>query len=155
MRVISIRCAVQLLREDGWGLIRAVAVVAAVRLVLWWLPFRTVYVHLQNRKRNFTRRPDSYLENVPVQRVIRRVQRASRVVPGATCLVQGLAAEKLLAQAGHIAVLRIGVARADAAGEKQLSAHAWIEYNGEVVLGGAGYNRFTPLPPLEKGGGNY
>jgi hypothetical protein len=63
--------------------------------------------------------------------------------------VQGLAAEQLLAQTGHTATLCIGVARSNGAGEKRLSAHAWIEHNGEVVLGGEGYDRFTPLPPLE------
>ena len=53
-------------------------------------------------------------------------------LPGAgTCLANALAAEAMLASYGHGPELRIGVTKDDGA----LSAHAWVERDGEVVIG--------------------
>jgi hypothetical protein len=144
---VSLGHAVRLWREDGLGIIHTAGIMAAVRVALWCLPFRIVYAHLQKRKWRFIKQCKPSHTNVSVRHIIQRIQRASRIVPRATCLVQGLAAEQFLARAGYVATLRIGVARA--AG-KQLLAHAWVEYNGEVVLGATGYDQFTALPPLER-----
>jgi hypothetical protein len=57
---------------------------------------------------------------------------ASRFVPRPTCLVQALAAHRLLARHGHASALCIGVAKSDAAG---FAAHAWIECGGAVLVG--------------------
>ena len=70
---------------------------------------------------------------------------ASRFVPGSTCLVQALAAHDLCRRFGYHPRLRLG-ARLDAAG--QLEAHAWLELEDDVVVGGledlAGYSVFRP-----------
>ncbi len=55
----------------------------------------------------------------------------SAYVPKATCLVQALAAQVLLTKHGHTADLQIGVSQA-----KGFEAHAWLEFEGRVVLGG-------------------
>lgn len=55
----------------------------------------------------------------------------STYVPKATCLVQALAAQLLLTRHGHMADLQIGVSQA-----KGFEAHAWLEFEGRVVLGG-------------------
>jgi hypothetical protein len=83
------------------------------------------------------------------EQVVRAVARASRFVPGATCLTQAIATRRLLARRGIRSALRIGVAR-DAAGGA-VRAHAGGERNGEVVIGGDGdagtsLGEFTPLP---------
>lgn len=70
------------------------------------------------------------------------VHRVSRAVPGATCLTQALAAQLLLSRRGYPSRLRIGVAHAPGDG---LRAHAWLESDGLVVLGGSGFEAFTPL----------
>jgi hypothetical protein len=57
---------------------------------------------------------------------------ASRFVPRPTCLVRALAAHRLLAAHGHDSDLRIGVAKAGAAG---FAAHAWVECGGAVLVG--------------------
>lgn len=62
----------------------------------------------------------------------RAVERAATVVPGATCLVQALAAEWLLRREGWDPTVRIGVARHG----NGVAAHAWVECGGEIVLGG-------------------
>lgn len=70
------------------------------------------------------------------------VRSASRVVPGATCLTQALAAKLVLSRRGYASRLRIGVARGPA---RQLRAHAWLEANGFVVVGDSRIEEFTPL----------
>ncbi len=69
---------------------------------------------------------------------------ASRYVPAATCLTQSLATKVLLSRQGHQASVRIGVARSEAG---QFQAHAWVESNGRVVIGGpeSHLKRYTPL----------
>lgn len=74
------------------------------------------------------------------------VERASRYLPGATCLVRALAARELLARSGLCAELRIGVAHDE---RGRFEAHAWLEYEGGVVLGSPDdATRFAPLPLL-------
>jgi hypothetical protein len=71
-------------------------------------------------------------------------------MPGAkTCLNQALAAQMLLAQRGYPALLHIGVAKGK---EGQFQAHAWVESEGKVVIGGSGPECFTPLAVLEETG---
>lgn len=71
---------------------------------------------------------------------------ASPYVPSATCLTQALTLRALLARAGIPSALAIGVARGDASG---IAAHAWLEVDGEVVIGEGGMERYTRL---ENGG---
>jgi hypothetical protein len=50
---------------------------------------------------------------------------------GATCLTQAVAAQWLMARLGLAGVLHIGVSHG-----KPFAAHAWLESNGRVILGG-------------------
>jgi len=59
------------------------------------------------------------------------VAAAARRIPGATCLVQALALQRLLAQSGHRSQLRIGVDKAGA----EFDAHAWLMLEGEPWFG--------------------
>jgi hypothetical protein len=77
--------------------------------------------------------------------VARAVKCASRRVPGSTCLAQALAGWAMLTRRHEGAVVRLGVNR-DAAGG--LLAHAWLECNGEKVLGGRVASAFVPFPPI-------
>ena len=72
------------------------------------------------------------------------VSAVSRIVPGATCLAQALAAEYLLVGAGCPAVLHIGARNDEASG---FEAHAWVVSDGEIIVGDVGVDRFTPLEP--------
>ena len=58
----------------------------------------------------------------------------ARRMPWATCLIQAIAAQNVLAEHGHASILKIGVS-ADATGE--FAAHAWLEQDGRVLIGGA------------------
>lgn len=65
------------------------------------------------------------------------VRHAARLVPRATCLTQALAAQIMLARRGVPSVLQIGVDRAaDSTGSARFEAHAWLEVDGLVLVGG-------------------
>jgi hypothetical protein len=52
----------------------------------------------------------------------------------------------LLAREGIYSDLAIGVARGDKSG---IAAHAWLEIDGTVIIGGEECDRFTRLQMLE------
>jgi hypothetical protein len=119
--------------------------VAGVRLGLWVAPCPVVR-RLAHRwgRRTSHRSPHG---QAPPEALVRAVRRVGRLVPRASCLTQALAAEVLLGRAGHTPRLRIGLRREDSGA---LSAHAWVENGGDVVLGDREVECFTPLPALER-----
>jgi hypothetical protein len=127
---------------DRHLLVKGMLWVWIVRIVLWLLPFRLVRQLLAGFADEFgasqTRGP------IFLDRVVWAVTVASRYTPAATCLTQALATKVLLSRNGYHAVVRIGVARSEA-GEFQ--AHAWVESDGSVVIGGSesSLKRYTAL----------
>lgn len=77
------------------------------------------------------------------------VMTSSRYVPAATCLTQAFATQVLLSRRGLPARLRIGVVKGK---DGRLQAHAWVESNGVVVIGGSGpdVERYKPLLALDE-----
>lgn len=63
----------------------------------------------------------------------RAIKRASRFIPKATCLTQALALKWLIARSGKDSVIRIGVMPDESS---NIKAHAWVMYQGQVILGG-------------------
>jgi len=117
---------------------------SVIRLGLWLLPFQTLLRLLAAMTRRTAVLPQA--DPATIDRVAWAVEVVSRYVPMATCLTQALTMQVLLDQLGHTASLRIGVARS-AAG--QFMAHAWVECEGKIVMGGwEDLSRYTPLPPL-------
>lgn len=66
---------------------------------------------------------------------------------GGTCLMNALAAQALLTRYGYPVTLRIGASLKDGG----FAAHAWVERNGEVLIGGpaAMVQEYTPFPQLD------
>jgi hypothetical protein len=64
-----------------------------------------------------------------------------------TCLVNAIAAEALFRRYGLPAVLCVGATRS----EGQFQAHAWLEANNSVVVGGPSdmVERFTRFPQID------
>lgn len=111
--------------------------VAVVRVALSLLPLRLVRRLVDAAA---TRRP--WLPLDAPTHTAHRVTRVARGVPGATCLTQALAARLLLAWHGHPhAVVRFGVRRVEAG----VTAHAWVEYRGTVIVGGPDVSAYVPL----------
>lgn len=118
------------------GLASAVLLVGTMRLALTLSPFR----HVARASERLARGP-AWLPRQDAARVGQRVVRVARWVPGASCLTQALAARVLLAWHGHASTVRYGVR----AGTTALAAHAWVEHDGLVVVGGPDVTGFVPL----------
>ena len=121
----------------------AALLMAAIKLGLTLLPYRKLCGLVDRLGRTAPR-----LGNSPAaspERIAWVVARASCFVPGATCLTQALVAKVLLERCGHPTLIRVGIARTDEA----LIAHAWVENDGRVVVGGSDLMRYTPLLGLE------
>lgn len=120
---------------------RAVALVAAVRIALWTLPFRWVRL-VAGRKRAVS--PE--LAMLHVEHLAWAVQAAARRIPGASCLTQALSLQYLMTLAGQDAEVHIGVAKDAARG---FEAHAWVEHDGAILLGDDGdLGRYAPMLAL-------
>jgi Transglutaminase-like superfamily len=125
-------------------LIRAALLLWATRLGLWLLPFQTLRRLLARLAPGPTRVPGT--DGLSRERVVWAVETAARHMPLAnTCLTQALAAQVLLARRGYPALLRIGVVKGD---KDNLQAHAWVESEGEVVIGGYELERYAHLATL-------
>jgi hypothetical protein len=122
--------------------LRALILVAAIRVSLWVLPFRLTRMWVGRMSK--TAGPKRDLDRLNIQRLAWAVEAAGRRIPGATCLTQGMAMQVLLGRLGQHSELHLGVARKLGG---QLEAHAWVETQGLVVMGGAveGFHRFARL----------
>ncbi|MBG0792652.1 lasso peptide biosynthesis B2 protein [Methylocystis sp. H62] len=86
---------------------------------------------------------------VPIAKLIWATQIARQVTPNPTCLVRALAASRLLAKYGYKSTLHIGVRRGDSGFE----AHAWLEHDGNAIIGSVEAPGFTRLCSWEIGRG--
>jgi hypothetical protein len=127
---------------DAPLLLQALTYCVAVRIALWTVPSPRLLRYVR-------RRVDGAAEGARRSktdgfRIAWAARAAGRRVPRATCLVQALSAQLLLARHGYGSELRVGVKRDN--GEFQ--AHAWVEFRGSIVVGADGHSSFTPLPDL-------
>jgi hypothetical protein len=123
--------------------VRAVLTLAVVRVALLLLPLRTA-LRMTGRVRAAGA---AGVDGPTVRDIAQAVRRASRAIPGAACLPQALAGDILMARAGHDVEMRIGVGRHP---ERGFEAHAWLEHDGEVVLGELpDLARYSPMPSLQ------
>jgi hypothetical protein len=129
--------------------LRAFLLVCLVRLGLWILPFSVMRKFLVN---SACSEPASAIEPGGfIDRVVWAVGVASDYVPAATCLTQAFVTRFLLVEQGCDAVVRIGVARSKTG---RFQAHAWVESNGRVIIGGSetSLSHFTELRTSSGGG---
>ncbi len=135
-------------RAERLLLVNALLLLWAFRLGLWVLRFRSVRRLLAFMCQGRYGRDSAH--QLPPDRIAWAVHVVGRNVPGTkNCLVQAMATEALLARRGHPSRLRIGVARGR---RGQLEAHAWVEGEGRILIGGVGADQFTPLPAFESEG---
>ena len=125
-------------RSDKRLLLHCLWVVIAVRIGLIFLPYQAVIGVLRERLCGGSNGPEH---------IAWAIAKAARLVPRASCLTQGLAAQMLLARAGHQSHLRIGVS---SGGEGGFIAHAWLMSGERILLGGpsrdlAHYTTLTDL----------
>ncbi len=134
--------------SDKWLLLQAAAGILIVRIGLWVLPFRTMVRLFQRHQEE-----EGTLTVEQLKRQRRIVWAVSavghRVLRKRPCLTEAFVAQHMLRVAGIPTRLRIGVQKDDRTG---FAAHAWLEREGYVVIGGADSpTRFVPLPPISLG----
>ncbi|MBC8145383.1 MAG: lasso peptide biosynthesis B2 protein [bacterium] len=117
----------------------AAFIVTAVRVALTVVPYTAL-----RRMRGFVLRVASWLSKPSrdPQELAAAVRIASRHVPNATCLTQALALHFMMARRGIASRVTVGVAQRNG----RLAAHAWIDQDGVVLIGGD----VTPYHPLRR-----
>jgi Transglutaminase-like superfamily len=125
-------------------LVTAALLLAAIRLGLTLLPYRRLRKLVDRLARVAPRRQPA--PPASAERIAWAVTQASRSVPAATCLTQALAARVLLERRGHPARVRVGIGRAEGT---PLLAHAWVESEKGVVIGGGDLSHYVPLASWE------
>jgi hypothetical protein len=127
-------------------LMKAMLLVWMVRMGLWLVPFRVMRQLLKKLGQGSV--ASSVKESALVTRIAWAVSVTSRYVPAATCLTQAIVTKLILARCGCCSILRIGVTRSDSG---RFQAHAWVESNGKVVIGGSesSLKNYTPLAALD------
>jgi hypothetical protein len=127
--------------SEQFLLLRAVMIVAAIRVGLWVLPFRVMQrFTFKARKKKRTQ--------YSIEQFVWAVRATSRYVPRATCLTQAMAAQTLLSRAGYNPQVKIGVAKNE---KKLFEAHAWLVLGDQVLIGGMEVERYTALTVLGEG----
>lgn len=122
--------------------LEAALLLPVVLLVQSALPFKRWRPLLTRRDP----RPTAAVELDPAG-IARAVERARRGVPGVyKCLPVAYTGHLLLHRHGHRSTIQVGVARDT---EGKVEAHAWVECQGEVLIGGLpDLGRFVPFPAL-------
>lgn len=124
-------------------LVLALVLVAHVRVALCILPSR-LSLRLVRRLADVDS-GEPRAQRPAAERVAWAVSAASRVVPRATCLTQAISGQLLLRYYGYAAKICLGVTRTEPG---SFLAHAWLERDGRILLGGAESAAFTRLPAL-------
>jgi hypothetical protein len=139
LKIPPLRKFFSLPAKERYILVKAFFLLIIIRLGLWFLPFRTLQKTIE---RLFHSPTTSHEPSLPPEKFSWAVVAVSPYVPSATCLAQALTLQSLLSREGIHSDLEIGVARDDVAG---IAAHAWLEVEGQVVIGGEGMERYTRM----------
>jgi hypothetical protein len=150
--------------SDRHLLFRTFVLLYTIRLGLRILPFRTL-LHIIGKASSKASSKTSQagytssstdgmaaskiaLNKIALSKIVWAVEISSHYTPGgAKCLARALTTKVLLSRQGDAPDLRIGVSKG---ANGNLEAHAWIENQGQVVMGNLhDLARYIPLPSLE------
>ncbi len=134
-------------REERRLFMRALCLMAAVRIALLFVPLQRVSRRLETTMKRCAGRPGT--KTLTRERAARRLEQAARLCPvPITCLVKALVSRALLMQYGYPAKVCIGVLKSG----KELEAHAWLEGAGHVLIGDPAPTgkRFVPIVGAER-----
>lgn len=104
-------------------------VVVIVRIGLWVTTYQRLHKWLVRPCPND---PQPWREHT-VARIVHAVERMARMIPDASCLTQTISAQAVLSWKGIPSTISMGL-RKDA--DNDLRAHAWLVWNGHVILEG-------------------
>ncbi len=122
-------------------LVEATVLLWAIRIGLRLIPFDTFrrLLPLETNERAHGGRS----EVIDVRQLAWAVSASGERTAPSTCLTRAITLQIMLARRGRAARLRIGVTKDD---EGRFQAHAWVEHDGKVIIGGPGMREYTPLP---------
>jgi hypothetical protein len=130
--------------SEQWILVQVSILLILIRIALILLPFRTISRFIQRIGR---KKPGPNVsEDLFVRRILWAINRTAGPILGdRACLTQALVGQVLLGRRGVDTQLRIGVLKD---GDGRFQAHAWLESDGQVLLGGtvSDLRRYTVLP---------
>jgi hypothetical protein len=118
-------------------LLRTAALVVAVRLALWILPF----VRLRRMVLALARPRAGQILRYQAEELSYAVRAVSRYVPRASCLTQALVLHILLRRESWPSKIQVGVNKS--AG--RFHAHAWVESDERIVIGELGLKNYSPM----------
>ncbi len=123
-------------------LVQALFWVVTLRIALYLVPFALFRRALE--RLNSAQNTGSVDTRPTVAQIIWAVTGVGRRIPKATCLTQALAARILLNRYHYDNQLCIGVKIGE---EGEVSAHAWLEEQGQVLIGDlVDLSHYTKLP---------
>lgn len=122
-------------------LLRSALVIVGLQIGLQVLGFG----RMQQLLRRLEERAGGRRRPPPPELLAWSIRTVGNRLPGASCLVQALAAQLLFRREGYPVSLVIGVARNPASG---LEAHAWVHGQGQIWVGGLEATRFMPLAAM-------
>jgi hypothetical protein len=128
---------------------RVFGLVVLVRIALWVIPYRIVRRCLDGMIRVSPSVDPSEEDKRRWNAIIWSVDAVSkRLLRKKPCLVQAHVAHWFLARAGCDTAIKIGVAM----NSGEFKAHAWLEKDGKILLGGRdSLDRYAPLVPIRAG----
>ena len=140
---------VKLLRlpnKEKWLLGQTYIVLGSSRLGLRYLSFQRLH-HLIDKLSNRLIQAKGISE-LTLEQIISAVETSTYYMPGQPqCLSRAITAKIILAVYGYHCNLKLGVTKTPMS---SLEAHAWIEYEGNVLIGGGQeLNRFVSLPSID------
>lgn len=141
-----LRKLLRLSAGDYQLLLKTFVLLGLVRLGLWLLPFPNLRQAIA--KVSQPNPKQLQVKQVSVGKIIWAVNVSSYYMPGGVkCFARALTTQVLISRQGYSPQLRIGVAKGEGG---QFEAHAWVEIQGQVIIGNlVDLSRFTPLPSLE------
>jgi hypothetical protein len=121
--------------------LRALSLLVYVRFSLRFKQFRNVVKDVAQK----TAAQNSAQKNsISPPRIANLLNAAGRIIPYTTCLPKALAGSILFNSLGYQTELHIGVRREDS---RMLEAHAWLTFDGRVIVGYlSDLGRYVELP---------
>ncbi len=124
----QLRQLLQLNPVQFWLLIQVAVVLNLIRLGLVIVPFQTLYRWMKQ-----TRSSPHPTPSIPSCQITWAVNVVGRYSPGQVqCLARALTTQLLMQQGGYPCEIRIGVTTPE---NDKFEAHAWVESQGEIVMG--------------------
>lgn len=111
--------------RDKKLIFKTVVLMFQVKFMLWFYSFKDI-------KKSYEKAENSDKKDVNISKLIWALKMVKQLLPGITCLNGALAGYYLLLDHGYSGQVKIGVGKSISG---DFEAHAWLEYNGETIVG--------------------